>query len=42
LQPSETEEEMFEVSEVTLVNLTVAELDRVNKRKTFTGTRVYV
>lgn len=33
---------MFEVSEVTLVNLTPAELDRVTKRKTFTGTKVYV
>lgn len=33
---------MFEVSEVTLVNLAPAELDRVSKRKAFAGTKVYV
>ena len=33
---------MFEVSEVTLVNLTPAELDKVSKRRNFAGTRVFV
>lgn len=33
---------MFEVNEVTLVNLTPAELDKVSKRRTFAGTCIHV
>lgn len=33
---------MFEVSEVILVNLAPADLDKVTKRRTFAGTQIHV